>query len=248
MKIGLFGGTFDPVHLGHVTLARAAMEQCKLHRILWVPVGVPPHKQTQPLSPFVHRFAMLALATADEKAFLPSLLEAPPDETSFRRERQAKANYSIDTVRQLKHSLKASDQIFFLIGIDAFAQISKWHAAEELLRECEFIVAGRPGYSLADVANALPEKLRPPKEVTKPFQKHPASGDLVLRGATIHLLGDLRQPASATAIRQAAAAGKSLGRFLDPRVAEYIRKVGLYRSHSQLLSVHPGIEPESVRC
>jgi nicotinate-nucleotide adenylyltransferase len=231
MKIGLFGGTFDPVHLGHMALARAAMEQCKLQRILWVPVGIPPHKQTQPLSPFIHRFAMLALSTAEEKAFVPSMLEAPPDETPSRRERQAKPNYSIDTVRQLKRSLKASDQIFFLIGIDAFAEISKWHAAEELLRECEFVVAGRPGYSLADVANALPEKLRPREEVTKPFQKHPASGDLVLRGATIHLLGDLRQPASATAIRQAVSAGKSLGRFLDPRVAEYIRKVGLYRLH-----------------
>jgi nicotinate-nucleotide adenylyltransferase len=233
MRIGLFGGTFDPIHLGHVALARAAMEQCKLQKILWVPVGAPPHKQAQPLSPFIHRFAMLALATADEKPFVPSLLEAPADETTIRRNRQAKPNYTIDTVRRLKQSLKASDQIFFLIGIDAFADISKWHAAEQLLQECEFIVGGRPGYSLADVANALPEKLRPREEVTKPFQKHPASGDLVLRGATIHLLGDLRQPASATAIRQAVSAGKSLGRFLDPRVAEYIRKMGLYKSPRQ---------------
>jgi nicotinate-nucleotide adenylyltransferase len=232
MKIGWFGGTFDPVHLGHIALARAAMEQCKLQKILWVPVGVPPHKQAQPLSPFIHRFAMLAIATADEKAFVPSLLEAPADETAIRREKQPKPNYSLDTVRRFKQSLKASDQIFFLIGIDAFAEISKWHAPEELLRECEFIVAGRPGYSLADVANALPERLRPRADVTKPFHKHPASGHLVLRGATIHLLDDLRQPASATAIRQAVSAGKSLGRFLEPRVAEYIRKMGLYRSAS----------------
>jgi len=230
MKIGLFGGTFDPVHLGHTALARAAMERCNLQRILFVPAGVPPHKQNQPLSPFVHRLAMLAIATADEKTFVPSLLEAPPEETNGRRDRQAKPNYSIGTVRRLKQSLKATDQVFFLIGIDAFAEISKWHAPEELLRECEFIVAGRPGYSLADVANALPEKLRPREEVTKPFRKHPASGDLVLPGATIHLLGDLRQPASATAIRQAVSGGKSLGRFLDPRVAEYIRKMGLYKS------------------
>jgi nicotinate-nucleotide adenylyltransferase len=232
MKIGWFGGTFDPVHLGHIALARAAMERCKLQKILWVPVGVPPHKQAQPLSPFIHRFAMLALATAGEKAFVPSLLEAPAEETAMRREKPPKPNYSIDTVRRFKQSLKASDQIFFLMGIDAFAEISKWHAPEELLRECEFIVAGRPGYSLADVANALPERLRPREDVTKPFHKHPASGDLVLRGATIHLLDDLRQPASATAIRQAVSAGKSLGRFLEPRVAEYIRKMGLYRSAS----------------
>ena len=76
MNIGLFGGTFDPVHRGHLALARAALEQCKLHRIHFVPANIPPHKQRQPLTPFVHRFAMLALATAEEKAFVPSLLEA----------------------------------------------------------------------------------------------------------------------------------------------------------------------------
>jgi nicotinate-nucleotide adenylyltransferase len=230
MKIGLFGGTFDPVHLGHIALARAAMEQSKLQKILFVPASTPPHKQGQPLSPFVHRFAMLALATAEEKAFIPSLLEAPGDDTEKPRERRAKPNYSIDTLRRLKQLLKSSDTVFFLIGIDAFDEISKWHEPAQLFRECEFIVAGRPGYSLADVAQALPEKLRPRAEVMKPFQKHPAAGDLVLPGVTIHLLGDLRQPASATAIREAVAAGKSLGRFLDPRVAEYIRKMGLYRS------------------
>ena len=113
--------------------------------------------------------------------------------------------------------------------MDAFADIAKWHQAEALFRECEFIVASRPGYSLADVANALPESLRPRPEATKPFHKHALTGDLVLKGATIHLLGDLHQPASATAIRQAAAAGKSLGRFVDAPVAEYIRKLGLYK-------------------
>ena len=231
MNIGLFGGTFDPVHRGHMALARAAMEQCKLHRIYFVPPSLPPHKQRQPLSPFVHRFAMLALATAQEKAFVPSLLEAPEEGAAgLRRERQEKPNYTIDTVRRLKQSLKASDQLFLLIGMDAFADVAQWHQAEALFRECEFIVAGRPGYSLADVANALPESLRPRPEVTKPFHKQPATGDLVLPGATIHLLGDLHQPASATAIRAAVAAGKPLGRFVDAAVAEYIRKMGLYES------------------
>src|SRR5580658_9554322 len=113
MNIGLFGGTFDPVHRGHLALARAALERCKLHKIYFVAANIPPHKQKQPLSPFVHRFAMLALATAEEKAFLPSLLEAPPpDEGSVaridrrekdRREKdgQGKPNYTIDTVRRL---------------------------------------------------------------------------------------------------------------------------------------------------
>jgi len=229
MNIGLFGGTFDPVHRGHLALARAAMEQYKLHRIYFVAANIPPHKQRQPLSPFVHRFAMLALATAEEKAFVPSLLEAPEDAVPI-REGQERPNYTIDTVQRLKQSFKASDKLFLLVGMDAFADIAKWHQPEALFRECEFVVASRPGYSLADVANALPESLRPRAEVTRPFQKQAATGDLVLRGATIHLLADLKQPASATAIRQAAAAGKPLGRFVDAAVAEYIRKMGLYRA------------------
>ncbi len=225
MNIGLFGGTFDPVHKGHLALARAAMERCNLHHVYFVAANSPPHKQQRPLAPFAHRFAMLALATTGEKCFVPSLLEAPQETTRGKE----KPNYSIDTVRRLKASMKATDRVFLLIGMDAFAEISNWHQAEALFKECAFIVAGRPGYSLADVANALPEKLRPRAEVTRPFQKQLACGDLVLPGVTIHLLEDLRQPASATAIRVAAAAGKPLTKFLDPAVAEYIKKMGLYR-------------------
>jgi nicotinate-nucleotide adenylyltransferase len=229
MNLGLFGGTFDPVHRGHIALAKAAMEQCKLHRVHFVPANIPPHKQKQPLTPFAHRFAMLALATASEKAFVPSLLEAP-EETGNRKEKEKdKPNYTIDTVRRLKQSLKASDKLFLLIGMDAFADIAKWRESEALFRECEFVVAGRPGYFLADVANALPESLRPRPELTRPFHKQAATGDLMLPGVTIHLLGDLRQPAAATAIREAASAGKPLGRFLDPPVADYIKKTGLYK-------------------
>src|SRR5580700_5990627 len=236
MNIGLFGGTFDPVHRGHLALARAALEQCKLHRIHFVPANIPPHKQQQPLSPFVHRFAMLVLATAPEKAFVPSLLEAPeeaaaPVRTSVRTtiarttkeraesDRREKPNYTIDTVRRMKQSFKAADKLFLLIGMDAFADIAKWHQPEALFRECEFVVASRPGYSLADVANALPESLRPRAEATRPFQKQAASGDLMLNGVTIHLLDEVYQSISSTTIRQTAAAGKPLGRFLDPTVA-----------------------------
>ncbi len=227
MNIGLFGGTFDPVHKGHIALARAAMAQQNLHRVYFVPANVPPHKRQQPVAPFVHRYAMVVLATAPEKAFMPSLLEAPED-AARRKGQEPKPNYTVDTVRRLKQALKTSDKLFLLIGMDAFADIAKWHQPEELFRECEFIVASRPGYSLADVANALPQGLRPRAEVTRPFHKQPAAGDLVLPGVTVHLLEDLHQPASATAIREAAAAGKPLGRFLDPAVADYIKKIGLY--------------------
>src|SRR5579872_68141 len=235
MNIGLFGGTFDPVHRGHLALARAARERYKLGRVLFVPANIPPHKQKQPLSDFAHRYAMIALATGEEKDFLPSLLEAPQaldtaPQAKKAGTREARPNYTIETVRRLKGSFKKADRLFLLIGIDAFAEIASWHQPEALFKECEFVVASRPGYSLADVANALPASLRPRAEATKPFQKQAATGDLVLSGATIHLLDGIYQPISSTSIRQAAAAGKALGRFVEPGVADYIKKMGLYRS------------------
>jgi nicotinate-nucleotide adenylyltransferase len=233
MNIGFFGGTFDPIHHGHLALARAAKERYQLGRICFVPANIPPHKQKQPLAPFLHRYAMVVLATMGEKAFSPSLLEAPGVSASSATAGKSKsaepgANYSIDTVRRLKQSLKRIDKLFFLIGIDAFADIAKWREPEALLRECEFIVGSRPGYSLADVANALPEKLRPARAVSQPFAKQPAKGDLVLSGATVHLLDSVHQPISATAIRDAVVAKKPLRKFVDAGVEEYIRKEGLY--------------------
>jgi nicotinate-nucleotide adenylyltransferase len=234
MNIGLFGGSFDPIHRGHLALAQAAAIRYSLRQVLFVPANVPPHKQKQPLTAFIHRYAMVALGTQDEREFVPSLLEAP--EAAELRSAggpgaavTTRANYSIDTVRRLKQTLKKSDRLFFLIGIDAFRDVAKWREARALLAECDFIVASRPGYSLRDVAESLPEDLRPPAAVTRPFQKQPAKGDLVLRGVTLHLLEGINQSVSATVIRAAAAQGKPLGRWLDPRVADYVRKHGLYR-------------------
>jgi nicotinate-nucleotide adenylyltransferase len=195
--------------------------------VLFVPGNVPPHKQKQPITAFVHRYAMVALAIQDEKQFVPSLLEGPAELGA--RGASNTVNYSIDTVRRLRASLKKSDRIFFLIGIDAFRDIAKWREARALLAECDFVVASRPGYSLRDVAEALPEDLRPPAAVTRPFHKQPATGDLVLPGVTLHLLEGVHQNVSATVIREAAAQGKPLARWLDPRVANYVKKTGLYR-------------------
>jgi len=234
MNIGLFGGTFDPIHRGHLALAHAARERFQLGRIFFVPANVPPHKQRHPLSPYFHRYAMVALATVGEKSFVASLLEAPISLGAAAVSQPAKIptapSYSIDTVRALKRSLKKSDRLFFLLGIDAFQDIATWHEAEALFAECEFIVASRPGYSLADVAKALPEALRPKPSVTKPFSKQPAHGQLVLPGVRVHLLENVRQNVSASTIRHAAAAKRSLARFLTSEVAEYIKKVGLYGS------------------
>ncbi|MGO9647805.1 putative nicotinate-nucleotide adenylyltransferase [Candidatus Sulfotelmatobacter kueseliae] len=232
MNIGLYSGTFDPIHRGHLALAQAAQERFTLGRIYFVPTGNPPHKQRQPLTPFAHRYAMVVLATMAEKTFVPSLLEAPGAAPVGGKKTAAvpEVNYSIDTVQRLKQTLKKADRLFFLIGIDAFNDIAKWHQAEALFRECPFIVASRPGYSLADVANALPERLRPKAAVTKPFAKQPAQGDLVLPGVTVHLLDGVQQNVSATSIREAVSGKKSLAKFVDPAVGEYIRKMGLYQS------------------
>lgn len=232
MNIGLFGGTFDPIHKGHLALARASRERCQLGRVYFVPTNIPPHKTTQPAASYFHRYAMTALAT-QEKEFVASLLEAPAefvlqDKKSGKGSVASAPNYSIDTIRKLKPTLKKADRIFFLIGIDAFKEIAKWREPEALFAECEFIVASRPGFSLADVAGSLPEKLRPRPEVTKPFAKQPAAGDLVLPGVTVHLLDDVHQNISSTAIRQAIAAKKPIKKFVPESVEEYIKKEGLY--------------------
>jgi nicotinate-nucleotide adenylyltransferase len=239
MNIGFFGGSFDPIHRGHIALAQAAREKFGLGRVYFVPTSISPFKQNLTHTPFVQRYAMVTLATAAEKSFIPSLLEAPEemlasDSTPKTRDRGSpKPSYSINTVRTLKRQLKENDQLFFLIGIDAFREIAKWQQAEQLFEECDFIVASRPGYSLADVANALPEKLRPAVPVIKPFEKQAAKGDLVLPGARVHLLDSTHYAISATGVRAALADGKPTGRLLDPVVAEYIRKTGLYKSSRQ---------------
>ena len=219
MKIALFGGTFDPVHRGHLAVARAAAERFDLDLIHFVPADVPPHKLERPLTAFDHRFAMLALATAGDRRFVPSLLEA----------NSGQPNYSIVTVRRLKHTLKRSDQLYFLIGMDAFKEIGTWRQPVDLLAECEFIVASRPGYSLADVGRALPEDIRPSATVLRAFRKQQAGGAIVLPGATIHLLTNVHERVSSTQIRAAANKGlKQLERFVPKPVAEYIKKERLY--------------------
>ena len=240
MNIALFGGTFDPIHRGHLAIARAARERFDLGVVYFVPADVPPHKQKAPVSSFEHRYAMVALATAGEKTFVPSLMESPPryqnvlpfrDEADLRERHESARHgpsYSIDTVRRLKGTLPKSARLFFLIGIDAFLEIATWREPEALLREVEFIVASRPGFSLADVAEALPEHLRPREAGVKVFKKSPARGSIVLPGVTVHLLDGVNEKVSATQIRAAARGKKSMGRLLPEAVAEYIKKQGLY--------------------
>jgi nicotinate-nucleotide adenylyltransferase len=228
MNLALFGGTFDPIHRGHVVVARAAAVKFQLKQVWFIPADIPPHKQKTPITSFFHRYAMVSLALAGEKDFLPSLLEAPSPEDSKDR----RPSYSLETVRRVKKMLGKSDHLYFLIGMDAFKDIAKWYKPEELLAECDLIVAARPGYSLADVASSLPGKLRPNAAVTKLFRKEKMAGPLVLPGATLHMLPETHENVAATQIRAAVDRGGALKRLVPDSVAEYIHKEHLYRSRT----------------
>jgi nicotinate-nucleotide adenylyltransferase len=244
MKIAFFGGTFDPVHRGHLAVARAAADKFGLDRIYFAPADIPPHKQKRKLTDFQHRFAMLALATADDKRFVPSLLDAYTGEP----------NYSINTIRRLKSTLKKSDKLYFLIGMDAFKDIATWRQPEELLAECEFIVASRPGFSLTQVCAALPQSLQPSAAMMRSLRwrqnGHGAgfhklssgNGHVSLPGVTVHLLPDVHERVSSTQIRSAARKSvKQLSRYVPASVAEYIRKERLYVTQG------PSPQKEAIR-
>jgi len=224
MNVAIFGGTFDPVHRGHLRVARAAQKAYDLGRIYFVPADIQPLKQRQPVTPFHHRYAMLVLATLDENRFIPSLMEAPGEEA------RRTPSFTIATVRSFRSLLPKSDRLFFLLGIDSFLQIAAWREPESLLREVEFIIASRPGFSLADVAKALPESMRPKDAVSRLFQRQPATGDLAVGGVTLHLLAGVEEDISATQVRAAAASARGLERMVGPAVAAYISKMHLYKA------------------
>jgi len=170
---------------------------------------------------------MVALAVQGEKTFVPSAMESP-------EERGNAPSYSIETVRRLKKQLKRSDRLFFLVGMDQFKDIAKWREPEALLRETEFVVMNRPGWSLAEVGASLPERIRPSTAVMRAMKGQPITGDfIILEGVRLHLLTDVSEKISATQIRKAAQSGRKLDSLVGPSVSEYIRKTGLYKaSHS----------------
>jgi len=227
MNLALFGGTFDPIHRGHLKVARAAVERFALKEVWFIPADIPPHKLTVPITSYYHRYAMSALALTGEKDFIPSTLEAPNVDTP-KSERQP--SYSIETVRRVKKMLGKGDHLYFLIGMDAFKDIAKWHEAEALLKEVDFIVAARPGFALADVASSLPPVLRPNPAVTKLFRKEKIEGPLVLPNVTLHMLPETHENVSATQIRAAVERGGALKKLVPDAVAEYIHKQHLYRT------------------
>jgi nicotinate-nucleotide adenylyltransferase len=202
-----------------------------LERVYFVPADVQPLKMQQPVTNFYHRHAMLALALEGEKRFLPSLLEAP----EIVRAAGRPASYTVDTVARMRARMESGTRLYFLIGMDAFEYISKWRSPVELLRSAEFIIASRPGFPLEDVARALPGELRPSESGTRTLME---TGALETNGATIHLLPDVNEEVSATAIREAARRGEGLEQLVPRSVAEYIMKLRIY---------HEGEEPGSPR-
>ncbi len=205
-RIGILGGTFDPIHNGHLAVARAARQRFRLDRIYFVPCGRPPHKDRPGLSDYLDRFTMVALACRGEPGLVASLLEAGPDLRGHRR------SYSIDTVRRLRRRHPRA-RIYFLLGMDAFLYLPTWKNFRQLVRLCDFIVAARPGF---DWRRAAP--------VVAAVRARRGSGR-----PSVFYLPAVRARASATAIRRAVRCGQDVSRQAPTAVADYIEKMGLYR-------------------
>jgi nicotinate-nucleotide adenylyltransferase len=215
VNIALFGGTFDPIHSGHLRAAQAAARKFRLDRILFVPSGNPPHKHRDRLTPFHHRFAMVALACAGDPRFVASLLEAPrPD---------GRLQFSIDTARTVKRFLGPRDHLFFLVGADAFLDLPHWKEYRRLLQTVNFIVVSRPGFSSREIWQTVPRHLlRSARRAALP-QK------IRMQRTTLHVLWGVDVPVASRDIREAIRAGRRATGLVPPLVEQYISKEGLYR-------------------
>lgn len=220
LAVALFGGSFDPIHSGHLAVARAAVKRFSLDRVYFIPSGSPPHKQRRRLAPFPQRFAMVALACADHEEFVPSLAEAGEDFSGHQ------ICYSVDTVRHFRHTLHAHEHLYFILGADQFLGIATWKDYETLLGSCDFIVANRPGFRMD------PLRLVIPPELLGRHKAHPAPEDpdaIALRRTTIFPLTSVSSHVSATEIRRRVRHGEPISGLVSPRVEEYIEKQALYR-------------------
>jgi len=198
LRIAIFGGTFDPVHAGHVEVAREALRHCRLDRVLFVPASHPPHKGGVAVAPYEDRVRMLELACAGEPAFEVSRLEEGE-----------RVSYSIHTIEKVRGTLGPDDELFFLIGADAFAELTTWYRWEDVVRLVTFIVASRPGHN---------------------YQVPP--------GSRVIPLTTLALPVSSRELRSRLAAGEEPPEIPKP-VLEYIRAKGLYRDGAAGLVQHP---------
>ena len=134
-SLGILGGTFDPIHIGHLRMAEHVFQSMDLEKIIFIPAYVPPHKLGQDFAPAQDRYAMTKLAVADNPHFIVSDMEL----------KRSGVSYTIDTIRQL-HNLYPDKELHFIIGADSVAQLHTWHNIEEMLELTRFVAVWRPGY------------------------------------------------------------------------------------------------------
>lgn len=207
MKLGILGGTFDPVHQGHLDVAAAARTALGLDRVVLMPCNVPSHK-TAPHAAAPHRFAMAALAVQDSPYLLLSDAEMEGDAPA----------YTIDTLDHMAAHGVDTGGVFFLTGADAFAEIRTWKGFPTVLDRCHFVAVSRPDRPAGSLPVLLPELAD--RMQTAPFA--------VPDQPSIFLVNAATAPVSATAVRKRVAAGESISGLVPPPVAAYIFKQGLY--------------------
>jgi nicotinate-nucleotide adenylyltransferase len=208
-RIGLLGGTFDPIHTGHLDLASAAMPALQLTRLLIIPANVPPHR-AKPITSSFHRFAMVALAVAGRPGWRASDMEL----------RHEAPSYTATTLRRFEARGYRPNELFFLIGVDAFADITTWREYPQILERAHFAVVSRPGRPVVSLAERLPslaERMVP----AAAFAPGPRTSIILIDGVTADV--------SSTAIRQRLARGEPIDGMVDPRVQQHIEQHGLYR-------------------
>jgi nicotinate-nucleotide adenylyltransferase len=215
LRLGIFGGTFDPVHLGHLHLATIALELASLDQVHFVTSVNPPHKTEKTRANFLDRHAMVALALKGQKHFIPSSIEA---------DRPGKS-YSIDTVRHFSRYAGDKGELFFIIGLDAFLEITSWKDYEQFPSLCSFLVFARPGFRANELGHPFYKNFS-----WKPLTRGRVSGKKDPLSHGMYLVRSYSSPISSTGIRQKVQQGRSIIRFVPKGVQEYIDKVGLYRS------------------
>lgn len=214
MRIGLLGGTFDPVHDGHLAMADTALRLAHLNAVHFITSTDPPHKSQKTHANLLDRHAMVALALERKPQMIPSSVEY---------ERAGKS-YSIDTVRQFKESTGDSTKIFFLIGMDAFLDITSWKDYMLFPELCSFIVFARPGFPEEELTDRLPERF-----LDAIFSVSPEDNFQERVGNKVYLLRRFSHEVSSTEIRNQVRLGGPIFQWVPSSVEEYIHKTGVYR-------------------
>ncbi len=217
-RIGILGGTFDPVHVGHVQTAVAAERALDLDTVLLMPSGVPPHRQQQPHASRFHRFAMVALAVNGVAHLAVSDLEIG----------EAGPSYTFDTLTRLHASGLKGSQIFFITGADAFAEIETWSRYPDVLDMAHFVVVSRPGHPAAAVAAAVPSLAHR----LRPRARDGSSAVASAHQLDIYVVDAPTPEISSTDVRRRLDAGESIEGLVPETVRIYIAQHGLYsRAH-----------------